>query len=70
MKISTLYFYTDSSTQQIHCTLKEQSPTSSRAKYWLTAEDGCYLKNNKYNISCKSIIVPTYELNDWVECQL
>ena len=70
MKISTLYFYTDSDTRQIHCTLEEQPATSSRAKYWLTADSGCYLKNDNYNICCKSIIIPTYELNDWVECQL
>lgn len=70
MKISTLYFYTDSDTQQTRCTLEEQSPTSSQAKYWLAAEQGCYLKNDNYGICCKAIIIPTYELKDWVECQL
>lgn len=70
MKKITLYFYTDPETGKIVSTLKEMPLSSSQPKYWLAADDGCYLRNNKYHISCKSIIVPVYEFEDWEERQL
>jgi hypothetical protein len=70
MEKITLYFYTDPETHEYKSTLEPMSLTCSQPKFWLTANEGCYLRNEEYNISCKSIIIPTYELKNWEERQL
>ena len=62
-----LYFYTDPVTNQEMSTELEMSETSSKIKYFLAAQSGYFLYNEKYDISCKSILIPFYELQDWKE---
>ena len=65
-----LYYYMDPETREYTSTLEPMPLTRSQQKYWLTADAGHFLYNSEHNISCKSIIVPIYELDNWEERQL
>ena len=62
-----LYFYTDPVTNKEMSTEQEMPITSSKVKYFLAAQPGHFLYNEKHDISCKSILIPFYELQDWEE---
>ena len=68
MKKLALYQYNDEEGKLV-LTPEPKSLTSAQLFYLLTADDDCYLYNQKQNRCRHSIIAPGHLVNDWQELQ-
>lgn len=67
MEKIVLYKYTDPNTEQKLISYDPIPPTRCSIRYYLIADEGKVLVNTKTSVKTRAIIVPEWELNDWVE---